>query len=563
MSERPSPPAPSPLSFGGLAGLAGLALLAIVPLGCRGCDKDRHPFVPYTFEGGEGGPTAPASASGRSAAVAPSASGSGVAGGTFPRVVAVAAPAGATSWSLGGMALSASSGRIFIAGLALAQPPGQAPAVAAFVGDGGSMAGEIILYRAEPGGGAASQATLARLPAWMGASGAGCNHVVALSQIGPTVLWADVTLRCERGEAGASNRWLAALSTTNPSPLRFELRAAPPAEGDRALFEADAADRDGDGTDDLVVQVTLEGNTPAGAGRGVAPLRFLDRPSGMARDTGEPEQALRAAAAELMTRAPKKATAAETRTNALYYRKLYGYLCSEGGAPGVAFGDGTPVRCATSAPLADLLYAEGRAALALGDVPRAFAAHARLAQDVPKTHRAIDLDKALASASAATPVKAQLLRAQPVGWSVALPLAFDASGRLLVITAGGVVSVDPKTGDEAPAPGPAWTPAAELVGDLRLTRVSDPCQASSLQLHVTSASASTRAVPTPVPGGSAPVCASGANLPLWLLDRGADGLVVLAQGEAVALSADGERVKSAPWPTSPGGRGTVRSPDGS
>ncbi|MCU0680925.1 MAG: hypothetical protein MUF34_01445 [Polyangiaceae bacterium] len=561
MSERPYRSAPSPLAPILRGRLAGLALLAFAPLGCRGCDKDRHPFVPYTFEGGAGAPAAP-SASGRNAAVAPSASGSGVVGATFPRVVAVAAPAGATSWSLGGMALSASSGRIFIAGLALAQPPGQPPAVAAFVGDGGSMAGEIILYRAEPGGAAASQVTLARLPAWMGASGAGCNHVVALSQIGPTMLWADVTLRCERGEAAASNRWLAALSTTNPNPLRFELRAASPAEGDRALFEADAADRDGDGTDDLVVQVTLEGNTAAGAGRSVAPLRFLDRPSGMARDTSEPEKAMRAAATELMNHATRKANAAETRANALYHRKLYAYLCSEGGAPGVAFGDGTPVRCATSAPLADLLYAEGRAALALGDVPRAFAAQARLAQDVPKTHRGIDLDKALASATTSTSAKAQTLRAQPLAWSVALPLAFDAAGQLLVLTAGGVISVDPKTGDETPSPTPAWTPAAELVGDLRLTRVSDPCQASSLQLHVTSASASTRSVATPVPGGSAPVCASGASLPLWLLDRGADGLVVLAQGEAVALSADGERVKSAPWPSSPGGRGTIRSPDG-
>ncbi len=555
MSERPPPLALSPL---------GLALLAASLVGCRGCDKDRHPFVPYTFEGTEGAPTAP-SASGARASVSAAPSGSGVGGGTFPRVVAVAAPAGATSWSLGGMALSAASGRIFIAGLALAQPPGQPPAVAAFVGDGGSMAGEVVLYRAAPGGGAPSQVTLARLPPWMGASGAGCNHVVALSQIGPAMLWADVTLRCDKHEGNGPARWLAALSTTNPSPLRFELRAAPPAEGDRALFEADALDRDGDGTDDLVLQVTLEGNAAASAGRGAAPLRFLDRPSGMARDTGEPDQALRAAATELMNHSPRKASATETRANALYLRKLYAYLCAEGAAPGVTFGDGTPIRCTTTGLLGDLLYAEARAALALGDAPRAFALQSRLAHEVPKSHRPADLDKALAAAAAATPVKAQPLRAQPIAWSVALPLAFDPSGRLLVLTSGGVVAVDPKTGDEVPAATPApapWTPAAELIGDLRLTRASDPCQAAPLLFHVASASSSTRSVGTPVMGGSAPVCSTDANVPLWLLDRNAEGLVVLAQGEAVALSADGEHARPAPWPSSPGGRGTVRSPDG-
>jgi hypothetical protein len=556
VSERHRPPAPAPL---------WLVLAAAALAGCRGCDKDRHPFVPYTLDGAEGAPSSP-SASGKSAAVSSAPSGSGVAGGTFPRVMAVAAPAGATSWSLGGLPLSASSGRIFIAGLALSQPAGQPPAAAAFVGDGGSMAGEVVLYRAEPGGAATSQATLARLPPWMSASGPGCNHVVALSQIGPSMLWADVTLRCEKHDGGAPTRWLAALSTANPSPLRFELRAAPPAEGDRALFEADAADRDGDGTDDLVVQVTLEGNAAQGAARAAAPLRFLDRPSGMARDMGEPDQTLRASSTELMSRAPRKASAGETRANALYLRKLYAFLCAEGGAPGVAFGDGSPIRCATSALLGDLLYAEARAALALGDAPRAFALQARLARDAPKSHRGADLDKALASAAAVTTVKAQTLRAQPVAWSIALPLAFDAAGRLLVLTSGGLVSVDPKTGDEVehatPPPAP-WTPAAELIGDLRLTRASDPCQAAPLQFHVTSASASTRLINTPVPGGSAPVCGSADALPIWLLDRNADGLVVLAQGEAVSLSADGERAKASPWPSSPGGRGTVRSPDGS
>jgi hypothetical protein len=556
VSERPSTLALSPLC---------LALVATSLVGCRGCDRDRKPWVPRTFDGAEGAPSAP-SASGQRASVSPPPSGSGVAGGSFPRVVAVAAPPGATSWSLGGMALSAASGRIFIAGLTLAQPPGQPPAVAAFVGDGGSMAGEVVLYRAEPGGGtASSQVTLARLPAWMGASGAGCNHVVALSQIGPSMLWADVTLRCEKRETDAPARWLAALSTANPSPLRFELRAAAPSEGDRALFEADAADRDGDGTDDLLLQVTLDGNAAQGAGRSVAPLRFLDRPSGMARDTSEPDRTLREAATELMNHAPRKASATETRANALYGRKLYAYLCAEGGAPGVTFGDGTPIRCGGAGMLGDLLYAEARAALALGDVPRAFAMQARIARDAPKSHRGVDLDKALASATTATNVKAQQLRTPIAPWSVALPLAFDAAGKLLVLSPAGVVTVDPKTGEETPPaapPPPAWTPAAELVGDLRLTRASDPCQASTLQLHVVSSSSSTRSLSTPVLGGSAPSCASADNLPLWLLDRNAEGLVVLLQGEAVGLSADGERTKPAPWPSSPGGRGTVRSPDG-
>jgi hypothetical protein len=464
------------------------------------------------------------------------------------------------------MALSAASGRIFVAGLAMAPPAGQPAAAAAFVGDGGSMAGEVVVYRAE-GGGAPVATTLARLPPWMSASGPGCNHEVALAQIGPSMLWADVTLRCERPAAEAPNRWLAALSTANPSPLRFELRAAPPPERDRAVFDADAVDRDGDGSDDLLVQVRLEGPAPGAPGAAAPaglPLRLLERPSGMARDMCEPEQTLRAAAADLVTRAARKPSAVEARAASVSLRKAHAYACAEGGAPGVTLGDGTPVRCSAASSLGDLLFAEARAALAAGDVPGAFAAQARLATDLPKSRRPAELDKAIGGATTSVTVKAQTLRAQPVAWSVALPLAFDGTGQLHVLTAGGIVRVDPKTGDEAPAapPPPPWTPAAELVGDLRLTRASDPCQGTALLFHVTRTNASTRQVPTPVPGGSAPACATGATVPLWLLDRTAEGLVVLEHGEAVALSSDGERASAVAWPSTPGGRGTVRSPDG-
>gem|GEM_PF-1025423 len=524
-----------------------LSLLATQP-GCK-CSNDR-PYVPYSIDSAPapGSTVAPPLPVPSAPALRP------IDGGAFARVAAQQAPPGTASWTIGKIPVAAPPGRFFLLGLATGPD-----AAVAFVGDGGSMAGEVVRYTVTENGRVVGPTTLARLPDWLPV-GQDCNHIPALTQVGPSTLWLDVASVCQKG-ARSPNRYLAALSTKGEAP-RADFRVSDPAPGERLVFDADASDRDNDGTDDLLIQIGLEGAPlPLTATtRATAALKFFARPTGMSRDTQEPAQSLRNQASWFGSQAAKREVAEQTLAQARQARRLQTLLCAEGGAPVIQTGDGTPITCSEAQALDDLRFAEARAQVTLGHVPAAFAMAAAMRDSKAKARRLGDLDAAIEAAAPARKVTGRPLKVSPVAHRVALPMAFDAEGKLLVLSDDGVVRVDPASGEETAAQSPRWNPLAELVGDMKVHGGGDDCKAGFLWVQIRSGAP--RNLPTTLPGSAGPLCTSGEGAPLTLLDRSADGLTVALQGEAVAVPKEGERVQSAPWPQTPGGQGTSRSPDG-
>lgn len=554
-----SPPRITPSRFALVAVLPTLTWLSLSGVGCKGCDRDR-PYVPITLGASSGTTTTTPSS-------LPAPVGSlAVDGGTFARVISTRPPPGATSWTLDGVALVAPPGRVFLAGLTFAIEGGQRGA-AAIVGDGGSMAGEVVVFRPDPAGRLAP-VTLAPFPAWLPV-GQGCTHNASLAQVGVNTLWVDVASTCERPDASKPGRWLASVSMSASPAVRTDLRVLPPAPGELLRADADAADRDGDGQDDLVLQLTLELSTPPTPGapsisgaesRASVSLKYIDRASGLARESDDPAPSLKSQAMWFGAQAAKAATAANAARSALTFRKLFRAVCSEGGAPSVFAGDGSPISCHDTSSLEDARYAEARAALSLNEIAKSISIAARFGEG-GTSRRGADFEKALTTNGKVVKAKAVPLKAQPVAWSVALPMAFQADGSLIVRTAEGAVRVDPTSAAESPAPSPAsWSASAELAGDLKVVGAHDPCTSAPIDLLVAAGSAK-QSRATNIAGGSAPRCtATGPQL--LLLDRNGDGLVAMVQGEAIAVSSDGEKIGPVAFPTGAAAPGSIRSPDG-
>jgi hypothetical protein len=203
-----------------------------------------------------------------------------------------------------------------------------------------------------------------------------------------------------------------------------------------------------------------------------------------------------------------------------------------------------------------------RVLLTRGDVAGAFAAGARLRAVRAKSKRVTELDSALEAVAKPKKVKASPVDTGTLPAQLVLPIAFDAGGALFAKGKDGMLRVDPATLAVTPAAdAPAWNTAAELLGDLRVAGASDGCHGDFLRILVRGATLS-RDLPVPFVGTLAPFCTSSRPPSLSLLHRDADGLTVLLEGEPFTVSADGESATPAAWPSTPGGAGTIRSPDG-
>lgn len=525
----------------------GLGLLALSP-GCK-CSNDR-PYVPYTIDS-----ATPATSSAAAPSAAPSAPAlQPIDGGTFARVAAQQAPPGTATWTLGKIPVTAPPGRFFLAGL----PSGEDTAVA-FVGDGGSMAGEVVRYTMTENGRVVGPLTLARLPEWMPV-GQDCTHIPGLSQAGPGTLWLDVASVCQKGVKGP-NRYLAAIAFKGEKPgVRIDLKVSDPAPGERLAFDADASDQDKDGVDDLLLQIALEGAPqPLNASqRTSVQLKFFARAAGMSRDTQEPGLGLRNLGSWFASQAARRDAAEGALAQARQARRLQSLICSEHGAPVIAMGDGSPLPCGETSAADELRYAEARALVTRGELAQAFAIAAPWRDAKSRPRRLTDLDKAIEDAASPRKVNGRPLKVNPVPHRTALPIAFDDRGMLLVLSQEGVVEVDPASGAESPSQAPRWNPLAELVGDMQVHGAGDDCKAGFLWVQIQSSSP--RKLSAATPGSLGPSCAPSALLPL--LDRNADGLTVALQGEPYHIVKEGDRLQPAPWPSSRGGQGTARSPDG-
>ncbi len=547
--------------------LAALASLAALPA-CDGCHASK-PYTPYTLS------DLP-SASATDAGAAPSAGSAGApdGGAAYPRVDAAKAPEDGKRWPLGGGVAEPPAGHAFAEGLVLDADGDGKPDLFAWSRAPDGLRGEI---RFAPGKDPANGRTVVALP---DLAVPGCAIETSLARIGPSMIAFDYDPRCTGRAQGKGAHWIALfrLVAGAPPELGFEVRVAPPAEGESIAVALDGRDRDGDGRGDLTATFTLTGAPrpfPAGAAgaEAHATIAFFDRPAGLSRDPTEPEASLKAVAAALVADGRKRTTAPHVPAAAVAARRLWALLCDESGHAAVTTTGG-PVRCGDTRVIEDAVMAETEAALNLGDPIAAAAAMARL-----ETRRR-DLDTLFAKHVPMIPGRlARTTGATPYSTPAPAfsPVAFDRNGDILVRTKEGVVRVDHASFVESRVdPAPAWptrlafTPAA--AGDAgapagapawTLTSVETRCDAPTLVARFEAAS-ETFDTPLPI---LTPAHCSPARIPAEILGPSPQGDLIAVRGELVAIPHE-----APPHPTLPESLalpagtalppGVARSPDG-
>jgi hypothetical protein len=376
---------------------------------------------------------------------------------------AVAVPDGQTSFVVDGMTLRSGNERelalvlpgdfdgdgkkdalVVLRPVASARKPGTSPGALAYFRGSDQPSGDYQLL-----------AEIAAAPAGLPP---GCAPTARLEATGDRAAYGEIGSVCARG-AGTRGIFVLRMPFPGGGPLPqvvFDGAVTDPAQASKLTFDATLADRDGDGIDDIALRLTVDGATER--------LLFFDRPAGPSRDPDEPEASLRTLAASATARAGKAKDAAVVLALVGQVRALYRAACAEGGAPRITAirGGGVP-SCGASKALEDVAVAEVRALAAKGDVFGAFAA-AELAQVAPATKtpaKSVELQKALAEVAPVLKATTVKTLAAPVDrpgesqpeWG---PLAFEASGKLLVRKGTTVVRVDPATGDAEPSDVPAW-----------------------------------------------------------------------------------------------------------
>lgn len=552
---------------------ASLAIAAALG-GCRGCHES-HPYVPYTIESGSP-PLAAGGNAGQPSASASAPPSDGGRGG-FVAVAATLAPSGATRWTLDGIALQAPEGMAFVSAV-----------VRDFDGDGIDDAfaivragnekdpGVLAYYRGKVRAEGLDAPELLAPPGEGFGHDPGCGVVDCLAVVGPRAVLAELgTSACAGQGLGAPDCWVAVVRGGTPPKVLLAFAVADPPGAPVLSVEADTANRDGDGLDNLAVRVALEGGGPVEPGpRVAATFAWVDRPAGLSRDLSATESSFSSLAATAAAKAARRKEAPQVPAYVAQGRALWRAACAEGGGPRVT-GIGTgPIVCGAGRALESLGLAESRAYATAGDPLRAVLALDRAwrgsaSRSAARFAEAEKWIVHVAPLSAALAVRA--VSAVPIAnggrdltWG---SLAFEPSGKLLVRTRAGVVRVDPDAGDEAAAEGVAdWKSGVTSPdGAMRWIEAYDPCDGLSLRAALAPTNVDElHEVALPVaPLGERCVGPRGVRASTLPIAWGAGGIEAIVEGEPILISPDlgHAYLQGGPFvgPVAPGG---PRSPDG-
>ncbi len=411
----------------GLSGQRAAPLLAAcaLSLGSPGCRcSDNKPYTPFGVASSLGDAEAPPASA--SSATPPVDAGSLV-------EKSVLAPPNSRRWSLGGSELAAPEGFVFEQGLSADFDGDGTPDAVAWVvpdGDAGQppSPGEAWFF---PGKAAARR--LAALPGFVPTNPTCALHAT-LARTGPHTATIDVRADCQGKVIQRSP--VRALIVLAPASERAEvlvLRVAAPAPDETIELSTVTVDRDGDGRDDVEVQVAV--GSP-GVEAPSAPFAWLDRAVGPSRDTAETKKTLERIAAREAGRAKQKKVAEDVVKRVGAIRRLLATLCSEGATPRIFDGEGNGLACGSLTAVVDsLATAEIGAELTRGRVFEAFGALARDGWYFGKTSSAARkrLEKSLldavkpATASVSVVDFRPFVRTKVPAYS---PFWFEADGRL-------------------------------------------------------------------------------------------------------------------------------------
>lgn len=442
-----------------------LALLsAVALLGCgKSCKSDR-PYVPYAVG------DAPSTSTGGGA---PSTSGTLLASAAPDDAgvlaePALAAPAGATQWSVEGVDLTAPPGREFAFAIVRdIDDDGKTDAVAVVKpkvdpGDKRASAslGEIVFYAGERRG-QPPEVLAAAQPSRIDAS---CTPVLRFGRASAREAVAEIGSTCAQGP---SSRSIIVVRLARSPSVVYDLVLRDVPGAPKLSVDVDTRDRDHDGVDDVALNVTIEGGAPPfePGPKLSATIAYFDRPAGPSRDPDEPEASFRAIASQAAVRAQRAKDAATVPVLVDQMRALYRAMCTEGGGARLTTRSGAgAISCGSSKALEDAFVAEVRAWVTQGDALRALLA-AEGAQRPPASKsaaRTTELGKLLGQVAPLVQARsARVLRGSLESRAPAHPswgsLSFDPAGNLLVRTDGKVLSIDPESFEATETEESPWT----------------------------------------------------------------------------------------------------------
>jgi hypothetical protein len=442
---------------------AGTFVLALAPSGCRSCHDD-HPYVPYSIEPAAGGVDAGGETATRDSASSAPTSDAG--SDPFAGRPSIEAPAEAASIVVDGVTLPAPPGH-FLKQVLMGEPGGEKTAFAIAQPIDATDVGEVVFYRASGPGGPFGVTTILPAPS-IAMPDAGCPTESRLLGVGKHSVLAELGVACASPESAGRpppTRYVAVIDSGAVATVRFAVNIADP-EGSAPLsVDALVTDRDGDGRDDLALRVTLQGGGSTlepGPAMSVVSA-WLDRLAGPSRDTEATEASFRSLSEWPTAHAGRAKDAPDVPVYVAHVRELWRAACTESGAARVTAAVGSGFTCNVPHVLEALGLAEARAFATMGAPLWAGLALDR-AERPPSTRTPARIADALKWISQKAPeASARLVRsaaAVPVSeiphepsWG---PLAFEATGKLLIRTRAGVVRLDPDLGDEAAAGVPDW-----------------------------------------------------------------------------------------------------------
>ena len=503
------------------------ALLAVGATSCKSCD--RAPYTPFTMDAGP---------SGSAATTAPPASSSGFA-------PVEAAGCKGNKFALNGATAIAPGDKTFVACLPLDVDGDGALDLVAWIEPPGHASGELWFVHGGDVDGQGS--TIARGPVDLG--DADCKRETKLAQRGRSTIVAEVVATCPSRQI---HEWFAVVrlhgaADKRDPEVRLEGRLRPARPGEALSLAMRADDRDKDGTDDLAIDVTLDGiGEPFEAtGKITLPILFVDRPAGFARDPSEPEATLTKLAQGLVTKAKSKKSARDVVGGAAQLIRAASIVCDDVGDPLVSTSAGS-LHCGDAKFVVDAVFATGQAGVTLGDPAQALAGASALAElksDAQKRSKELDgqlgklapvVEASVVKRVSAKPVDAA---ASPLG-----PLTFDADQNLLVATDAGVVRVADHDFAESKSEALAWPRniAWQLSGtEFAVVGATRKCpDGPSVKARLFGGP-----IVAPVPVLSALVPRSLAR-PCKDGDLALEPLVTEGQGAVVAIGADVFRVES-------------------
>jgi hypothetical protein len=452
--------------------LCGVSCTLLGAFGCDLFDRDRRPYTPFPV------------ASGAAEKPAPAPPPVPVESSPTPPVEALVAPARAAEWRIGERQLTAPEGLVFRLALVGGIAGGGASDVLAWlVGTPEKPAvGELWFYP-ENGSSRLVIAAPNFLP-----TGPGCSHGARLSHAGASTVTLDIKATCPGPLLPrAPERSVSVLAPLRESPLIVGFRLAAPARDERLEVDVNAADRDGDGRDDVEMSLRFGTSETADVR---ARFVWLQRAAGLSRDMAEP----RASFVELSNletvRASNQKASGEVAEHVASARRLFASACAESGTPRIFLDDGAPLDCGdTRAPFEALTNAEVDAQLNQGRVVAAFAALERhtwfSAGAAARTFVDQKVGKVTPRVARRRVIKLVALKAEPRAVEPAphfSPLSFHADGSLLVLTADGLVrsAPDGRFEYEASEEIDGWPTLVNSAAGEQLAGVAFPCERSDV-----------------------------------------------------------------------------------